>query len=148
MTSHQYIVNIEAVLVRNGKYLMIVRGEDETHAPGALAFVGGKVENAGITEDILEGTLRREILEEVNLEVGKQMEYLNSNAFITDAGEPVIDIVFLCFYKSGTPRIIDQGEVAAILWMTAEELISDDEMPPWIIRSIKLAEIKRVMLER
>jgi len=121
---------------------MIVRGEDETHAPGALSFVGGKVEDAEVAADILEVTLRREILEEVGLEVDNQMEYLYSSAFVTDAGEPVVDIVFLCRYKSGTPKIFDKGEVAAIHWMTAEDLLADDSIPPWIKRSVQSAEQK------
>ena len=141
MKTQFYIVNVEAVIVKDGKYLMIVRGEEETHAPGALAFVGGKVENAKDTPDILETTLRREIQEEVGLEVKKRIEYLNSSAFVTDEGEPVVDIVFLCRYKSGTPRIIDKGEVAAFHWVRAEDLLADEGIPPWIKKSIRLTEM-------
>ena len=32
---------------------------------------------------------------------------------------PMIDIVFLCRHKSGTPAAIDPDEVAAVQWLTA-----------------------------
>jgi 8-oxo-dGTP diphosphatase len=149
MASDHYIVNVEAVLVKDGRCLMIVRGAEETHAPEALALVGGKVENAGTAVDILEDTLRREILEEVGLEVDNQMEYLQSSAFVTDAGDPVVDIVFLCRYKSGKPKILDKGEVAAIHWVTADDLLTDEGIPPWIKRSVRLAYRKhKAMAEK
>ena len=148
MPPHLYILIVGAVIVKDKKYLMIVRGEDETHAPGALSFVGGKVEDAGVAADILEVTLRREIMEEVGLEVDDQIEYLFSSSFVIDAGEPVVDIVFLCRYQSGTPKIIDKGEVAAIHWMTAEDLLTEDGIPPWIRRIVRLAEKKLKAIEQ
>lgn len=142
MVENRYIVNVEAIILKDRKFLMIERGKGETHAPGALAFVGGKVENAGVVKDILESTLRREIMEEVGLEIEQHMEYLNSSAFLTDEGTPVVDIVFLCRYKAGIAEIIDKGEVTAIHWMTADVLLEDKEIPPWIKRSIRLAITK------
>jgi hypothetical protein len=35
MTHQQYIVNLEGAIFREGKYLMIVRGQPETHAASA-----------------------------------------------------------------------------------------------------------------
>ena len=56
-----YIVNVEGAVVKDGRYLMIVRGEQESHAPGALTFPGGKVEDAESVDNVLEETIRREI---------------------------------------------------------------------------------------
>ena len=39
-----YIVNVEGAIVRDGRFLMAVRSEQEAHAPGTLALVGGKVD--------------------------------------------------------------------------------------------------------
>ncbi len=64
-----YIVNVEAVVHRKDRYLMVVRGAGESHAPGLLSLVGGKVEAAGDAQQILEATLRREIREETGIEV-------------------------------------------------------------------------------
>jgi 8-oxo-dGTP pyrophosphatase MutT (NUDIX family) len=142
--SYWYIVNVEAAIYRDGRYLMIVRGQEESHAPGGLALVGGKVEDAGNTSGILEATLRREVSEEVAVELQAEIEYLESNAFVADDGEPVVDIVFLCRYASGTPAIADPGEVAAIRWMTPEQILADPAIPPWTRHSIERAERTRL----
>ncbi|MEE8390263.1 MAG: NUDIX hydrolase [Anaerolineae bacterium] len=141
-----YIVNVEGVVVRSedGRYLMVVRGEQENHAPGALAFPGGKVENAGVMGNVLKETLRREIEEEVRVQVHDDMVYLESNSFIADDGDAVVDVVFLCHYKSGEPTIGDPDEVAGVRWMTAEKILDRPETPPWTRRSIELAEKKRI----
>jgi ADP-ribose pyrophosphatase YjhB (NUDIX family) len=144
LQSYWYVVNVEAAILRDGRYLMIVRGEQESHAPGVLTLVGGKVENAGNEDDILEETLRREITEEVAVEIEDGVEYIESKAFVADDGEPVVDIVFLCRYKSGTPTIADPGEVAALQWMAPEEILAHPKVPEWTRRSIELAERKRL----
>ena len=38
------------------------------------------------------------------------MQYIKSSSFIADTGEIVIDIVFLCKYKSGTAKAMDPEE--------------------------------------
>ena len=53
MIADKYTVNVEGAIVKDGRYLMIVRGEEE-YAPGGLSFPGGKVEGAGNLDDILE----------------------------------------------------------------------------------------------
>jgi 8-oxo-dGTP diphosphatase len=138
MIADRYIVNVEGAIVKEGRYLMVVRGEQE-YVPGGLNFAGGKVEGAGGAADVLEETLRREIAEEVGLELHAEMAYLRSSAFVAD-GDPVIDVVFLCRWKTGT------AEVAAVRWMRAAEAIAHPETPPWTRLALELAE--RVRLER
>ena len=140
-----YIVNVEAVIVKENRYLMITRSLTESHAPGILTLPGGKVEDAGQTDHILEQTLRREIQEEVGLEVANEIEYLESKAFVTDKGEQVIDLVFLCRYKAGSPHIIAPDEVVAIAWMTAQDVLENPKTPPWTRQSIEMAEKKRLL---
>ena len=123
---------------------MVVRGERESHAPGVLTFPGGKVENARDVDNVLEETLRREIREEVGVGVHDDMVYVESKAFVADDDEPVVDVVFLCRYRSGEPAIGDPGEVAAVRWMTAGEVLAHPQTPPWTRRSIELAEKKRI----
>lgn len=138
MIADKYIVNVEGAIVKDGRYLMIVRGEEE-YAPGGLNFPGGKVEGAGNLDDILEETLRREIAEEVGLDIHDEMDYVRSSAFVAD-GDPVVDVVFLCRYKAGTAVAADPAEVAAVRWMTASEAIAHPETPPWTRLSLELAE--------
>src|SRR6185312_6767373 len=96
MSDETYVVNVEAAIFHGDKWLMILRSAEEAHAAGTLSFVGGKVERAGITDNILEDTLRREIAEEVGVTVDQTMRYVESKSFIAADGLPVIDIVFLC----------------------------------------------------
>jgi len=144
MIADKYIVNVEGAIVKDGCYLMVVRGEQE-YAPGGLSFPGGKVEGAGSADDVLEDTLRREIAEEVGPEVHREMAYLRSSAFLAE-GEPVVDVVFLCRWKSGEAVAADPAEVAAVRWMTAAEATAHPETPPWTRLALELAE--KVRLER
>lgn len=144
MIADTYIVNVEGAIVKDGRYLMVVRGEEE-YAPGGLSFPGGKVEAAGSADDVLEETLRREIAEEAGLEVHAEMAYLRSSAFVAE-GTPVVDVVFLCRWQSGTAVAADPAEVAAVRWMTAAEAIAHPETPPWTRLALELAE--KVRLQR
>lgn len=144
MIADTYIVNVEGAVVKDGQYLMVARAEEE-YAPGGLNFPGGKVEEAGSADDVLEETLRREIAEEVGLEVHAEMAYLRSSAFVAE-GDRVVDVVFLCRWKSGEAVAADPAEVAAVRWMTAAEAIAHPETPPWTRLALALAE--KVRLER
>ncbi len=140
-----YIVNIEGIVVRpaDGRYLMVVRGAGESYMSGALSFPGGKVEGVKNEDNVLEETLRREIREETGVEVADEMVYVESHSFVAE-GDPVVDVVFLCRYQSGEATAADPDEVAAVRWMTAQEILDRPQTPPWTRQSIELAEKKRV----
>ncbi len=143
MMDFGYVVNVEGAVVDARRYLMIVRGDQETHAAGTLSLPGGKLEYREAQNDVLEQTLRRELREEVGIEVDDDMEYVESKFFVADDGAPVVDVVFLCRYLAGTPAIGDPGEIAALQWMTAEEVLQHPRTPAWTHRSVRLAEQKR-----
>jgi 8-oxo-dGTP diphosphatase len=134
-----YIVNVEAAILRDGKYLLIVRGAGESHAAGFLSFVGGKMEELQNIEDALEVTLRREVLEEIGVQV-KNMRYAYNTHFLADDGDKVLDVVFLCDYESGEPRIEDVEEVADILYLSAKEILEHPNSPIWLKQGIKRIE--------
>lgn len=137
-------VNVEAAVYHDGRYLMIVRGNDEDHAAGALAFPGGSLDYEEM-QGILEQTAAREVREETGVEVD-QIEYVEAHTFTTPTGTPVLDVVFLCRYASGTPAISDPGEVADLRWMTVEEILADPASPPWMVPSLQLVEHKRASM--
>ena len=139
----EFIVNVEGAVYHEGRYLMVVRGEGEEHAAGMLSLIGGKVENAGDTQSILEETLIREIQEEVDVTVDPRLHYLESKAFVADSRSQVVDVVYLCRYAGGTPRAADPDEVAAVQWATAAEILTDPNAPIWTRQSIELAETRR-----
>lgn len=144
MADHRYVVNIEGVITADGRYLMIVRGAAEAHAPGTLSFPGGTVDQGEVGDNILEETLRREIAEEVGVRVENEFVYVESHAFVADDGEPCVDVVFLCRLRAGeVPVAGSADEVAGLRWMTADEILVDPLAPPWTKQSISLAERRR-----
>ncbi len=145
MADCRTIVNVEGAIVDAGRFLMIIRGQEESHATGTLGLPGGKVDSAGSAEHVLEATLRREVQEEVGITLDDEMAYVHSTFFVSDDGEPVVNVVFLCRYHSGIPTIIDHGEVADLRWMSAEEVNHDPAAPPWTRKAIELAERKRIV---
>lgn len=135
-----YIVNVEAAIYKDNMWLIIKRSEMEEHAPGLLSMVGGKVETNLAENYILENSLRREVLEEVGIEVEEKMKYVESKSFITDRGQVVVDIVFICRYKSGEPVCLSIDEVSEVHWMTCTEILNEKSAPMWLKESIEKAE--------
>src|SRR5690606_26901241 len=125
-----------------GRYLTIIRGPEETHAAGTLSFVGGKIEADLPQEDTtFENTLRRELREEVGLEI-EQPTYVEGRKFSASDGDAVINTVFICRYESGTVTISDPGEVAGCEWLTPAEIRAHPRTPPWV--QDYLSSIERV----
>ncbi|GIO30975.1 MULTISPECIES: NUDIX hydrolase [Paenibacillus] len=145
-----FVVNVEGAIFQNDKWLVIERGAEETHAAGTLSFVGGTVEQEGFSQDILERTLSREIDEEVGVRIKEKLHFVHSSSFVTDEGRPVINIVFLCEYDQGTAFRKSPGEVAAVSWMTTEEILRHPKTPPWMYDSAKRADrlLKEIHADR
>lgn len=143
-----FIVNVEAfILDKDGRYLMIVRGESESHAPNSLSVPGGKVEASESLDNVLETTVRREVIEEVGVQLEDEMYYVESTLFTTSQGESVVDVVFLCRCASGELGDLSMDEVAEAKWMTAEEILSHPKLPDWTKRSFLQAEKKRKSMD-
>ena len=138
MDEYAYVVNVDGVVVRDGRYLMIERAADEEHAAGALGFPGGKVESAPGTDDPIEATAVRELAEEVGIEVG-DVEYVLSKAFAADDGTACLNVVVHCEYVGGEayPRAAD--EVVAVHWLTAEE-IRERDPPAYLVQYVDRVE--------
>jgi NADH pyrophosphatase NudC (nudix superfamily) len=135
-----FIVNVEGAIFRDEKWLLIRRSEKEEHAGGTLSLVGGKVDKVGNSIDILERTLKREIFEEVGVEV-TNLRYVNSSSFVTDKGIDVIDIVFLCEHQSGEAYAKSPDEVADVIWMYTGQILEDITLPSYLKESIRQANL-------
>ncbi|MFB1099660.1 NUDIX hydrolase [Terribacillus sp. JSM ZJ617] len=140
-----FVVNVEGAIYRNGKWLIITRSEKEEHAAGCLSMVGGKCDLEGVSSDILERTLKREIFEEVGIEV-EDLTYVNSSSFVTDKGTHVIDIVFLCQDIAGEPYAKSAEEVGKLMWMTTEEILIHKNAPSYLKENITLAADKLTLV--
>ncbi|WP_053367976.1 NUDIX hydrolase [Bacillus sp. FJAT-27245] len=134
-----FIVNVEGAINKGGKWLLIKRSEKEEHAGGTLSLVGGKVEKEGASIDILEKTLHREIAEEVGVEVDN-LRYVTSTSFVTDNGLAVVNIVFLCDYKSGEAFAKCPDEVDEIVWMTTQDIAGHPNIPMYLKDYVRLAD--------
>jgi 8-oxo-dGTP diphosphatase len=137
----RYVVNVEVAVVRGGRYLMIVRGEAVPFS-GILAFPGGKMELTGEAWGAIEDTARRELREEVAVEAGEELHYVESHVF-TGGGGPVLDVVVLCRHSSGEGHAAAGAEVAAVAWLSADEVLGDPRTQPWTAGSLRLAEAIR-----
>jgi 8-oxo-dGTP diphosphatase len=140
-----YVVNVEAAIYRDGSYLLIERASEEDHAPGALALVGGTVEGTDHDTGVLEGTVRREVREEVGVGLG-DLQYVQSNAFVADTGTPCLNVVFLAQHDAGEATIEAPDEVAAIHWLEPEAVETHPDAPEWTAAFIALAEERRQSL--
>ena len=135
--TREFVVNVQCAVIRHGRFLMIVRGDEGGHAPGVLAFPGGKVELEDGPSDVLERTARREVLEETGVGISGNLQYIRSETFVITGGQPAVDVLFLGDYESGEPTIADAAEVADIRWMTAEEILIHPRTPPWLRESVE-----------
>lgn len=138
-----FIVNVEGAIFKGDKWLLIERSKKETHAGGMISLVGGKVDLEGDSIDILERTVKREIFEEVGIEIKDTVHYVQSTSFVTDKGVNVVDIVFLCEYATGEAYPNSPDEVEQVIWLTYQELMNHPHAPIWPKESIKKAEVVR-----
>jgi len=137
-----YVVNVSVLLRRGGRWLLIRRGAGESHAPGRISDVGGKVDSRAAAEpDILESTARREVLEEVGLDLtGVPLRFAESALFTTDDGDPVVNVLFAADLPDGPqPRIAAPDEVAEFDWLTLGEVAARPDCPPWTLRMLRAA---------
>lgn len=130
-----FAVNVEAVIHRDGRFLMIERGPGENFGAGWLCFPGGTVEWGREWRDILERTAAREVREEVGLDIAGPWHHVENKVFAIDELR-VLDVVLLARCDSGEPYIAAPEEVAGFAWMTAGEIITDPRTQPWTRDSI------------
>ncbi|KKS33401.1 MAG: NUDIX hydrolase [Parcubacteria group bacterium GW2011_GWC2_42_13] len=118
-----------AIIYNNeGKFLITRRSLNKKNFPGKWTVPGGGLETDDYintpktTKDhwylAIENSLRREIKEEVNLEVGK-IKYLLDIAFIMGDGTPAIILSFYCPYQSGEVKL-DEDSID-FAWVSYEE---------------------------
>ncbi len=117
-----------AIIQKDNKYLILKRSLEKKVFPGMWTVPGGGLETDDYTDTpkttkdhwyfAIEKSLRREIKEECNLEVGK-LKYLLDIVFIRPDGVPAIVLSFYCPYKSGEVKLDEDSVDYA--WVTYEE---------------------------
>jgi len=124
-----------AIIVKDGKYLIAQRSLSKKAFPGKWHVPGGGLEtddyiNSARNKDkqwyhAIEISLRREIKEEVNVEV-KKLNYLLDLAFIRPDGVPVIVLSYWAFYKSGHVKFDEEN--IDYKWVTLKEAKNYNEV--------------------
>ncbi|MEW1724584.1 NUDIX domain-containing protein [Streptomyces sp. NPDC093109] len=139
----KYAINVDVALRRGAEWLLIVRGLNEEHAAGQLSLVGGTVDADAPGGDVLSDTARREVLEEIGVDLaGADLSYAESVFFVTDSGNPVINVVLAAqMPPDAQPVVASPEEVADIRWVTLPDLEQDGSCPPWTLQGIKRAAL-------
>lgn len=135
-----YTVVVEGVISMGDKWLLIRRSMQEEHEAGAISLVGGRVETAGFSHDVLEQALKREVAEEINITIQKKCSIYGA-LLKTAKGERVLTVVFLCTYETGEVYIKQIEEVADILYLDTETVLESEEIPDYVKKSIQLAAL-------
>lgn len=122
-------VVITAIVVKDGKFLITRRSLDKKRFPGMWTVPGGKLETKDYLElpkdakeywyNVLEKVLKREVKEEVGLEI-KDIEYITSLATIHQDGQPSLVISCIAKYVSGEVTL-QFGEADDHKWVDIQE---------------------------
>lgn len=126
-------ITATCVIYKDGKYLITRRSLEKKFLPGKWHVPGGGLSTNDYTnlpkggEDQwyhpLTPAIRREVREEVNLEIGEP-EYLIDLAFIKPDGTPVLNISFFAPYKSGEVKL--DADTMDYKWLELDELKNFD----------------------
>lgn len=126
-----HVVFVEAWIKKDNTYLIAQRALDDDQAAGQWAAPGGKVD-LEVEDDIIENTLKREIKEEVGIEVKDELELVTSKSFIRSSGDHVVGLSFVVEYKSGEPQPLEDQE--RVKWATKDEMLN--LMPDYFHKTI------------
>jgi 8-oxo-dGTP diphosphatase len=116
-TFHHVAVTALIVNKAGTKCLIVKRGEDQMAYPGKWAYVGGKLERG----ELLLDTLKREVKEEVGLEIEGNPKFLFDWTFVRPDD---VNVIAVCFKVRTTTEDVKLEEDAFTdyKWVGAEEL--------------------------
>ncbi len=123
-----HFVVATGIIVKDGKFLIAKRAPHEKAYPDKWTVPGGKLVVSEYKEvpkttgdawyNIIEWLLKKEIKEEVDLEI-ENPKYLCDLLFIRPDGNPVLTLSYWCDYKAGEVKLCkDLSEYA---WVDLEE---------------------------
>lgn len=134
-----FVANVVPYRASDGRCLILKRSMREKVHPGKYCVPGGKLEwrdmdinnptrvNGEVLDyqDAVEKLLAKEVKEEAGIQIGKELVYINSVAFIRPDGIPVILIKLGGKYEGGEVTLEADG-FDDFAWVNAEEVKSFD----------------------
>lgn len=143
-------VAITAIIVKDGKYLITRRSKEKERFPGMWVVPGGRLEVSDYVNlpkdtehywyNVLERALKRELREEVGVEVAR-IEYVTSLARVHEDGAPSLVISVMADHVSGEVQL-QEGETDEYAWVTLAEA-DEYELIEGIYDELVMAEAKR-----
>ena len=143
MGGEVYAVTVCVLIQRDDTWLLVVRAPTVGYAPNKIGMIGGHVEVINPAADILEMTARREVAEEVGLDLAEvRLTYLESEFFVTDGGERQITVTFTALAPPGAePFVNAPDELTEVGWWTLSDLEADTRCPSWLPPLIRRATL-------
>lgn len=122
----QYFIVATAIVIKDGKYLIAKRSMEEEKFPGMWTVPGGTIEESdhtkpnthGLMYEVTEEALRREVKEEVGLELG-ELKYLTSLVYKKKKGYAMC-LSFYAEHKSG--EVVLDDELIDHAWVSLDEM--------------------------
>lgn len=124
-----------AMIHKDGKFLIAQRHHKDESQPSVWAIPAGHVEVEANDLDTLEENLKREVREEIGVEINIE-KYLDSHSWVAEDYKK-ITVIFLCTIKSGEPKPVSETE--KVEWLSVEE-IKNLNLAPHILRLIEKAD--------
>ncbi len=138
---HYFLCIAECIIERGDKILMITRPEGGPGG-GLLGFPGGKVdqEDGARDQHVFEQAARREVLEEVGIQLADPLRLVTSRFFKGSIKQcPIIDCIFHCVaVKTDCTVYPSPREVPHYQWLTREEILVHPKAPPSVKRLIRM----------
>ena len=131
MEQNHYLheVAITAIVIKDGKYLITRRSPNKKRFPGMWTVPGGKLESSDYLKlpkdtknywyNVLERTLRREVKEEVRIDIDN-IRYVTSLATVHADGSPSLVISCVADYADGDVTLQPE-ESDQFAWVSLDE---------------------------
>ena len=139
--SEVYAVTVCVLIQRDDTWLLVVRAPKVSYAPNMIGMIGGHVDLTQSLADALEETARREVAEEVGVDLSEMsLRYVESEFLITDGGERQITVTFTTQAPPDIePYVNAPDELVEVGWWTLDDLEADPRCPSWLPRLIRRA---------
>ncbi len=157
MDKELHRIAITGIIYNNeGKYLITKRSENKKVHPGRWHVPGGGMSTDDYTGseptttkdlqwyNVVEKVLKREIKEEVGLDIEKS-EYVTDLAFIRPDNIPVLVLSYMCKLRNGEVDISNDPDTVDFAWVTLEEAKTYD-LVDGILEEIEMVD--KILKER